>query len=36
MQRPDDAPGHDVLGAVVHDVELLAALVVARFRGGRR
>jgi hypothetical protein len=28
----DDAPGYDVLGTIVHDVELLAALIVAGFR----
>jgi hypothetical protein len=31
-QRLDDTPGHDVLGTTIHDVELLAALVVAGIR----
>jgi hypothetical protein len=29
VQRLDDAPGRDVLGAIVHDVELLVVLVSA-------
>jgi hypothetical protein len=32
VQRLDDALGRNVLGAIVHDVELLAMLVVARAR----
>jgi hypothetical protein len=32
MQRLDDVPGRDVVGAAVHDLELLVALVVSRFR----
>jgi hypothetical protein len=34
VQRLDNAPGHDVLGANVHDVELLVALIVTRFGVG--